>query len=69
MLRYSKIVHGRWFEALKFIRRPGLRAIAILSWPLALVAYARRPTANVVEIDVFRPEDAAGLRDLWAGPA
>lgn len=68
MLRYSKIVHGRWFEALKFIRRPGLRAIAILAWPLALLAYARRPTANVVEIDVFRPEDAAGLRDLWAGP-
>lgn len=68
MLRYSRIVHGRWFEALKFIRRPGLRAIAIMAWPLALAAYARKPSAHVVKIDYFRPEEAAALRNLWAGP-
>jgi glycosyltransferase involved in cell wall biosynthesis len=69
LLRYSKQVHGRWFEGLHYIRRPGIRLLVRALWPLGLLAYWRRPRANVVDIPLFRPEQAEGLPNLWQGSA
>jgi glycosyltransferase involved in cell wall biosynthesis len=67
-LRYSKQVHGRWFAGLRHISRPGIRLSVIALWPLGLLAYAGRPKADVVDIPVFRPEQAEDLHNLWRGP-
>lgn len=67
MLRFSKQVHGNWFEGLRFVRRRSIRLLAILLWPLGWLAYRRRKAANVVEIPFFGPELASGLVDLRSG--
>ena len=67
MLRYSKLVHGRWFACLRHIRRPSIRALVILLSPLGLFAYALKPRANVVEIPFFPPESADKLANLHRG--
>jgi hypothetical protein len=67
MLRYSKQVHGAWFEGLRFVRRPSIRLLVRFFWPLGWLAYRFRPRANVVEIPIFRPELASGLVDLRSG--
>lgn len=69
LLRYSKQVHGRWFAGLREISRPGIRLTVMALWPLAVLAYWRRPQVNVLEIPFFRPEQAEGLSNLWRGAA
>jgi glycosyltransferase involved in cell wall biosynthesis len=69
MLRYSKQVHGRWFEALKHIKRGSIRTLVVALWPLGVVAYLRRRgSPNIVEIPYFDPKLAEHLPDLWTGP-
>jgi glycosyltransferase involved in cell wall biosynthesis len=67
MLRYSKLVHGAWFEGLKFVNRSSIRFLVRALLPLGWLAYRRRPRGNVVEIPFFRPELASGLVDLKSG--
>lgn len=68
LLRFSKQVHGRWFEGLKFIRRRSMRLLVVLLWPIGWLAFRRRPTTNVVEIPYFDAKLARGLKDLRSGP-
>lgn len=69
MLRYSKLVHGKWFACLSDIRRSRIRALVICLWPLGLLTYARRPTANVTTLAIFPESLAQELPDLWVGEA
>lgn len=64
LIRYSRQVHGRWLEGLRYVNRPAIRLLVRMLLPLGVVAYLRSPIANVVEIRKFRPESAKGLRDL-----
>lgn len=66
-LRFSKQVHGHWFEGLSMIRRPLMRAIVRIAYPLGLLAYWRHPNARVVEIPFFPADLAKRLTNVWQG--
>lgn len=67
MLRYSKQVHGRFLEPLRYMRHVVPKLLTIACLPLGWIADRRKKAPNVVEIPYFRPEQANGLPDLWRG--
>jgi len=67
LLRYSRIVHGRWLYCLRYISRAEIRILLLALLPFGLVAYLRRPNANIVDAPFFPAHLADGLDDLWLG--
>lgn len=66
MLRYSKVVHGRWFAALESIDRLAIRLLVISLWPLGWLASKQLKNApTVLNFAYFDPQTEPLLMNLW----
>ncbi|MES2001553.1 MAG: glycosyltransferase [Pseudomonadota bacterium] len=67
MLRYSKLVFGRWFECLRWIKRPVIRALVVVCWPLGVLTRLGRPAPTITQMRPYRADTIERIDNLKAG--